>query len=446
MSRNGKESEGLGKFRRVFKVEEAPIGLLRPHPNCARVHSRAQIRKIQLSIRTYGIMRPILVGPGTAIIAGHAVVEAAKREGYTELPVIHVEDLTPDLLRAYLHADNRLAEDGEWNNDLLKIEFEHFIEIPDFDLEVLGFEPAEIDITLQLSSSQVDPVDQIPPVADIPISKPGDLWILGPHRILQGDARDASAFATLCNGQQATVVFIDPPYNVAIEGNVCGHGRIHHPEFAMASGEMSSEEFVSFLITSFHNLARSSVASSVHFICMDWRHLGELLAAGREVYDAMLNLCVWAKDKPGMGSYYRSQHELVAVFKAGKGTPRNNVQLGRFGRSRSNVWCYPSANTASRRPGEENVLALHPTMKPVALIADALLDSSARGEIVLDCFLGSGSTLLAAERVGRICYGMEYEGRYVNLAIRRWQQLTGEQARHAVTGELFDSMEVPGER
>jgi len=442
MSRDNSESNVISNFRRVFKVEDVSIDLLKPHPNRARVHSRAQIRKIQLGIRAYGIMKPILVGPGMVIISGHAVVEAAKREGYKELPVICVADLTPDLLRAYMHADNRLAEDGEWNNDVLKIEFEHFIKIPDFDLEVVGFELPEIDIALQQPSTDGDPVDLVPPVTATAISKPGDLWILGRHHILCGDARDPSALALLCDGKQAAVVFCDPPYNVPIQGHVCGNGKSRHQEFAMAAGEMSVEEFTSFLITCLNNLARSSLASSVHFICMDWRHLGELLAAGREVYDAMLNLCIWEKDKPGLGSFYRSQHELIAVFKAGKGTPRNNVQLGRFGRNRSNVWHYPSASTTSRKPGEENVLSFHPTVKPVALIADALLDSSVRGEIVLDSFVGSGSTLLAAERVGRICYGMEYEGRYVDLAIRRWQRLTGEQARHAVTGETFDTNEV----
>jgi len=443
MSRDNSELNVISKFRRVFKVEDVSIDLLKPHPNRARVHSRAQIRKIQLGIRAYGIMKPILVGPGMVIISGHAVVEAAKREGYKELPVICVDDLTPDLLRAYMHADNRLAEDGEWNNDLLKIEFEHFIKIPDFDLEVVGFELPEIDIALQQQPSRGgDPIDLVPPVAATAISKPGDLWILGRHRILCGDARDSSALALLCNGKQAAVVFCDPPYNVPVEGHVCGNGKIHHQEFVVACGELSTEEFTSFLITCLNNLARSSIAGAVHYVCMDWRHVAELLAAGRQVYDALLNLCVWAKDRGGMGSYYRSAHELVAVFKAGKGTPRNNVQLGRFGRNRTNVWQYPSASTTSRKPGEENVLVMHPTVKPVALVADALLDSSLRGEIVLDSFLGSGSTLLAAERVGRICYGMEYEGRYIDLAIRRWQRFTGEQARHALTGETFNSKEV----
>jgi DNA modification methylase len=244
------------------------------------------------------------------------------------------------------------------------------------------------------------------------------------------------------NGRKADVVFVDPPYNVAIDGHVGGNGSIHHRDFQMASGEMNEEEFIRFLATSLGLLARHSKVGSVHFVCMDWRHVGELLAAGKQSYESLLNLCVWAKDKGGMGSLYRSQHELIFVYRNGKSSHRNNIQLGRFGRNRTNVWNYPGVNTLSRQGDEGNLLALHPTVKPVALVADALLDCSAPGNRVLDSFLGSGSTLMAAQRTGRICYGIEIDPLYVDTAIGRWQRETGSEAVHASSGKRFAELEV----
>jgi DNA modification methylase len=239
--------------------------------------------------------------------------------------------------------------------------------------------------------------------------------------------------------KRAGVVFTDPPWNVAIDGHVCGNGSVRHREFEMASGEMSEPEFISFL-TGLRLLARYSAVGSVHYVCMDWRHMSELLAAGKQVYDSVLNLCVWTKNSGGMGSFYRSQHELVFVFRNGKGQHRNNVQLGKYGRNRTNVWQYPGVNTFSKQTDEGNLLALHPTVKPVALVADALLDSSARGDVVLDAFLGSGSTLIAAERTGRVCHGIELDPLYVDTAVRRWQRYTGDHAIHEDTGKRFDEM------
>ena len=241
-------------------------------------------------------------------------------------------------------------------------------------------------------------------------------------------------------GRRAAMVFSDPPYNVRIDGNVCGKGSVRHREFPMAAGEMNSAEFVSFLSTSLLLLAKHSAAGSLSFLCMDWRHMKELLAAGGEAYDLLVNLCVWVKDNGGMGSFYRSRHELVFVFRNGKGPHRNNVQLGRFGRNRTNVWEYPGVNTFSKGGEEGNLLALHPTVKPVTMVADAILDASARGEIVLDAFLGSGTTLMAAERVGRVCHGIEIDPAYVDVAIRRWQTYTGEHAVHAISGKRFDEI------
>ena len=253
-----------------------------------------------------------------------------------------------------------------------------------------------------------------------------------------------STFTELMGKRRANVVFTDPPYNVQIDGNVCGKGSIRHREFAMASGEMNQAQFVAFLTTSLRLLAAFSVPACVHFICTDWRHMGELLEAGKRSLGELLNLCVWVKNNGGMGSFYRSQHELIFAFKNGKGTHRNNIQLGRYGRNRTNVWEYPGVNTLSSNAEEGKLLAMHPTVKPVALVADALLDCSARGDLVLDGFLGSGTTLLAAERVGRCCHGIEIDPLYVDVAVRRWQRYTGEQAIHQ-SSKCFDELATAAE-
>jgi DNA modification methylase len=240
--------------------------------------------------------------------------------------------------------------------------------------------------------------------------------------------------------ERAAMVFTDPPYNVPIDGHASGLGAIHHRPFPMASGEMDRTEFTAFLGQAIRNLAAFSIDGSLHYLCMDWRHIEELLAAGRDVYGALKNLVVWVKDNAGMGAFYRSQHELVFVFKRGSQGHRNNVQLGQFGRNRSNIWRYPGAGSFARRDEEGNLLALHPTVKPVAMVADAILDCSARGDIVLDAFLGSGTTLIAAERTGRRCYGMELDPVYADTIVRRWQKLSGGSALHGISGRSFDDL------
>ena len=325
-----------------------------------------------------------------------------------------------------------------WDNSILAIELQHLINLDDLDVAVVGFDVPEIDMILGEAGPEPDKDD----VVDVDetataVSEPGDLWQLGEHRVLCGSALQAESFGFLMAGQRADVVFVDPPYNVVIDGHAGGHGSIHHREFAMASGEMDQEEFIAFLTSSLRLLAKFSTRGSVHFVCMDWRHAEELLAAGKQIYDSLLNLCVWVKNNGGMGSFYRSRHELVFVYRNGKAPHRNNVQLGQYGRNRTNVWEYPGIHTLSRQGDEGNLLALHPTVKPVALVADALLDCSARGQIVLDSFLGSGSTLIAAERVGRICYGIEIDPLYVDTAVRRWQRHTGENAVHMRSGKTF---------
>jgi DNA modification methylase len=310
---------------------------------------------------------------------------------------------------------------------------------------VTGFEMGEIDLRIASledtpAAGEADPADLLTEVAaGPPVSNLGDVWVLGRHRVLCGNALDPKAFTALMGEERAAMVLTDPPYNVPIEGHACGLGTIHHRPFPMASGEMDQDEFTAFLGQVCRNLTAFGAAGSLHYICMDWRHLEVLLDAGREAYGELKNLCVWVKDNAGMGSLYRSQHELVLVFKQRGGSHRNNVQLGQFGRNRSNVWRYPGANSFSRGSEEGNPLALHPTVKPVAMVADAILDCSARGDIVLDAFLGSGTTVIAAERTGRRCRALELDPGYVDTAIRRWQTLTGDKARHGATGRYFDA-------
>jgi hypothetical protein len=374
------------------------------------------------------------------IIAGHGRVAGATLLGILEVPTIRLENLSPDQIRAYVIADNKLAENAGWDKSILAIELQHLTTIESgFDVTITGFEIPEIDLVVAAEKDKQDPDDSFD-VSDTTggVTQVGDLWHLGKHRVLCGSALEEASYSTLMASRRASVVFCDPPFNCPVQGHVSGNGSIRHREFPMAAGEMTEFEFVAFLRSSLQLLARYSSSGSIHFICMDWRHMSELLAAGRQVYDSLLNVCVWVKNSGGMGSFYRSQHELVFVFRNGKGPHRNNVQLGQYGRNRCNVWQYAGANTFSKQSDEGNLLALHPTVKPVALVADALLDSSARGNVVLDAFLGSGSTLIAAERTGRICHGIELDPIYVDTVVRRWQRYTGDQAIHGVTGKRFD--------
>jgi 16S rRNA G966 N2-methylase RsmD len=346
--------------------------------------------------------------------------------------------------KAFKIADNRLTETSTWDDRLLGQQLKELSELNlDFSLEATGFEVGEIDLRiegLEEANAQPDAADALPPVPSYPVSNVGDLWLLGDHRLYCGSALEASAYAALMNNEQAAMVFTDPPYNVPIAGHASGLGAVQHQGFVMASGEMSEAAFTGFLTNACKLLATHSIDGSIHFICMDWRHIGELLVAGRAAYPELKNLCVWSKHNAGMGSLYRSQHELVFVFKNGHAPHRNNVQLGQYGRHRSNVWTYPGMNCPGGSGEEGNLLALHPTVKPVALVADAIMDCSARSDIILDAFLGSGTTILAAQRTGRRCYGLELDPRYVDTIIRRWQAFTGESARHGTTGRSFDAV------
>ena len=365
-----------------------------------------------------------------------------------EIPAIRITNLTEPQVRAFMLADNRLAELAQWDESLLAENLKFLSEYNlNFEWDTIGFDYGEIEYRIlqfeNTGEEEADKADEIPQVGEIqPICRKGDAWYLGDHRLLCSDATVLGTYEKLFENQQAVMIFSDPPYNLAAReiGQVC---KSQHGDFAMAAGEMTSEEFTVFLDTVMMMLCRFSVPGSIHFLFMDWRHASEILKAGLKRYDAFKNLCVWVKDRAGMGSFYRSQHELVFVFKNGKDAHQNNFELGQFGRTRSNVWSYPSVrsmNSEDGDPDSEDALNLHPTVKPVKLIEDAILDCSRRGEVVLDPFLGSGSTLIACEKTYRLCYGIELEQRYADVAIQRWQQWTGKEAIHAETGMTYSQL------
>lgn len=415
---------------------------LKLDPKNARRHTAKQIEQIARSIDSFGFNVPILIDADGVVIAGHGRLLACRKRNWKEVPTIRLDHLNETQLHAFMLADNRLCETAGWDEQLLAEQLRELSLVDlSFDIEDTGFDVGEIDLRIASLGGDVaeeNPIDIAPDPGDgPPVTRLGDLWSLGEHRILCGNALDGAAYRMLLGEERAAVVFSDPPYNVPIDGHTGGLGAIHHRPFPMATGEMDEAEFTRFLQKVFTHLAAFSHPGSIHFICMDWRHLGEVLCAGRAAYDELKNICVWAKDNPGMGSLYRSQHEFVLVYKHGEERHRNNVQLGRFGRNRSNLWTYPGANSMSRSGKEGNLLAMHPTVKPVAMVADALLDCSAPRDIVLDAFLGSGTTVIAAERAGRRCFGLELDPLYVDVAIRRWQKTTGKIACDA-DGQSFD--------
>ena len=432
---------------RILAVEYLPVAVLKLNEQNPRSHSDKQLGQIATSIRSFGFNVPVLVDAQLRVIAGHGRVLAAKLLGITEVPAIRLEHLSEHQIRAFTIADNKLTENAEWDNRLLGEQLKILSEVElDFGLEVTGFEMSEIDIFIEnlapAAEEGADPADAIPDSEGGPrVTQPGDCWLLSRHRVYCGDARDHLAYSVLMEGRCADMVFTDPPYNDPIDGYVTGFGRIHHREFAVASGEMNPSEFTDFLTRVTFQLSRNSTDGALQFICMDWRHSAELLSAARSAYSEFKNVCVWVKEAGGQGSLYRSQHELVFVFKNGKGAHRNNIQLGQYGRYRTNVWNYRCVNSLSRGT-EEGVLSdLHPTIKPVELVADAILDCTARGDIVLDPFLGSGTTVIAAERTGRICFGIELDPNCVDTIVRRWERFTGHKAVHEATGQTLAQRE-----
>ena len=423
-------------------IELRPPGSLRPYARNARTHSKRQLQQIAESIKRFGFTNPVLISDDDEIVAGHGRVAAAKLLGMDAVPTLRLSHLNETERRAYVLADNKLALNAGWDQEILAIEMQALVDLG-VDTELTGFSLAEVDLVLddarEANPATPDaPEDALPAIAGDPISRRGDLWLLGRHKLLCGDARVAGDFASLLQDERANLVFTDPPYNVKIGGHVGGLGAVKHREFAFASGEMSEDQFTGFLATTLGHTAAALRDGAIAFVCMDWRHVGELLAAGKQVFTEMKNLVVWNKTNGGMGSFYRSKHELIFIFKQGTAEHTNSFGLGETGRYRTNVWDY--AGISSIGANRDNELAMHPTVKPVALIADAIRDCSKRGEIVLDCFGGSGSTLIAAEKTGRKARLIEYDPLYCDTIVRRWEKLTGKRATHATAKQHFEDV------
>ncbi len=428
------------------KIEMQPITALKPYAGNARRHSKKQVRQIADSITRFGFTNPVLISDQGEIIAGHGRVMAAKELGLAAVPTVRLSHLTAEERRAYVLADNKLALNAGWDTEILAIELQALVDL-EFDVTLTGFSLAEVDLTLdqarEASAAAPDnPADHIPEPSNIAVSRPGDLWLLGRHRLLCGNAMLPNDVASLLGDEKADLIFTDPPYNVPIDGHVCGLGSVRHREFAFASGEMTRSQFTTFLTTTLSNAASAAKDGAIAFVCMDWRHMRELLDAGEEVFSELKNLCLWNKTNGGMGSFYRSKHELVFVFKVGSAPHTNSFGLGETGRYRTNVWDYAGISSLGATRNDE--LAMHPTVKPVALVADAIKDCSRRGEIVLDIFGGSGTTLIAAETCGRQARLLEYDPSYCDTILTRWETYSGKRATLYTDGRPFE--EVTTER
>ncbi|MCL4108795.1 UNVERIFIED_CONTAM: hypothetical protein GTU68_049136 [Idotea baltica] len=425
------------------KIVIKPIGDLTPYAGNARTHSAKQLGQLSKSIKRFGFTNPVLIDEAGMILAGHGRVAAARSLGWLEVPCVGISSLSTAEKRAYILADNKLALNAGWDEEVLAQELRYLVEEEAcLDLELTGFSISEIDEVLDIGGTspaqEAEEDNHIPqgPADAAPVSRAGDVWVLGRHRLICGDALCKETYARLMGSEVAQMVFTDPPYNVPIKGHVLGRGSELYREFAMASGEMDPEAFTSFLRTSFEHLAAFSAEGSIHFVCMDWRHMEEVLSAGRSVYQTLKNLCVWVKDNGGMGTFYRSRHELVFVFKKGVGSHINSFELGQYGRYRTNVWSYPEVSSGGKEAREAR--ALHPTVKPVAMVADALKDCSRPGGVILDAFGGSGSTLIAAEKTNRHARLIEFDAGYCDTIVRRWQVFAHGAAHLEGSGRAFD--------
>lgn len=425
------------------KIEMVPLGDIKPYSNNPRSRPRAQRRALAACIKKNGFNSPIVVDEANVIINGHGRYEAAVELGLSTVPIVRVTHLNEAEKKAYRLADNKLAEMSTWKADLLPEELRAITDAG-VKFDDTGFSANEIDVVFdqaaEANGPDVAPEDEIPTPRSVTVTKPGQMWALGKHHIICGDARDTSVIERLMAGEKAAMTFADIPYNVQIDGFASGKGATKHPDFAMACGEMSSEEYTAFATSGLRNIANVCRDGAIVFVCIDWRHLDELSAAGHAAHFKLMNLIVWVKTNGGMGTFYRSRHELIFVFKFGKAAHVNTFGLGEGGRYRTNVWEYRGANAFG--PTRHEDLASHPTVKPARMVADAIKDVSHRGDIVLDPFGGSGTTLIAAQMTGRVARLIEIEPSYVDLTIRRWQKATGLIAVDADTGVEFGELEA----
>lgn len=434
-----------------LRIEYVTLADLKPNPRNPRKHSARQLKALAKSITAFGFVAPVIIDKTSILVAGHGRVEAARSLDLGKVPAVRVEHLSEAQLRALMIADNKLCDMSSFDEALLIENFQLLsVEGLSLDLETSGFTMGEIDLLLDKPAEpdKPDPDDDETPVPAGPsVNRVGDAWRLGidgRHRVVCGNALDPEVWATLMGDEKAAMSCSDVPYNVRIAGNVSGLGKIRHQDFVMASGEMDCDQFTAFLVQAFRMMAQNAVPGSLHYAFIDWKHTGEMQAAGEAAFNELKNIIVWDKGEGGgMGSLYRSAHELIYLWKAGRAKHVNNVALGQWGRNRTNIWRYPGIR-GFRHSDEGDLLALHATPKPVRMIADAMLDVSKRGDLVLDAFLGSGTAIIAAERVGRRCYGCELDPRFADVIIRRFERHSGEQAVHAATGRTF--AEIAAER
>jgi DNA modification methylase len=435
--------KALDRLNVQRRIEIVAMSRLRSARRNAHQHSKKQIRQIADSIERFGFINPVIVDDQGNVVAGHGRLAAANLLGMRNIGVIRLSHLSEAELRAYMLADNKLTENAGWDRELLAIELKELeVLLPEvgLDLGITGFEPAELDtLMVDFGDENPNPADETPALdRNVVVAEGGDLFCLGPHRLLVGDARDPQAYDRLMDDELAEMAFLDPPYNVRIAGHAGSRGRTKHPEFLCGSGEMSAQEFTNFLETTLGLCALHCADGAINFVCMDWRHAPELLAAGAVVYAELKNICVWVKNNAGQGSFYRSRHEFVFVYKHGRGPHLNTFGLGQHGRMRSNVWEYRGVN--SFRAGRMDELSMHPTTKPLGLVVDAMRDCSRRGAVVLDAFAGSGTTIVAAEQIGRRAFCLELDAAYADVAIRRWQRITGRDAVLDKSGLTFDEL------
>ena len=408
-----------------------------PARTLSQVNDR-QHRQLMASITEFGFIAPLVISRGNEVIVCEKRLAAARELGLTQVPVVRANTLTPLQIRQYRIADNRLNELREWDADALKAELDEIIVLdPDVNIEALGYEVAEFDVAVQVVTEGEDPADIAPELPAEPQSRPGDIWEIDGHRLGCGDARDADFLRRLLDGEQPTCVFADPPFNRPVAQHIGGKGRIKHPEFVMASGEMSDAEFQQFQIDWLVQAVAVAQPGALIYVASDWRAPLATLAAAQTAGLEQVNFCTWELASPRLGSFYRSACEYFPVWKKPGGKSRNNVMLGRSGRHRSNCWHYPGANSFG---AGRATLHLHPTVKPLALVLDILLDCTARGDAILDPFCGSGTTLLAAQRTGRKARVIELDPRYVDVAVRRYQDVFGRAPRLQGSGLTLDEL------
>lgn len=415
-----------------LQIQSLPIGSINLPPKNLRKNQQKQVLRLMESVREFGQVAPILVDEDLNLIDGQMLLEALSELDASEINCCIINHLTEDQLRLPRIALNTIQTKAEWDPLELGVELIE-LDALDFDLTITGLEVAELDSLMLMSTEPAE--EDVPEAPDCPVTKPGDLWRLGAHRLYCGNALDEEAYASVLDGKTVQLVFTDPPYNLKIKNNVSGLGKVKHDDFAMGVGEMSADEFSEFLSSALSLCRDHSGKGSVFYVCMDWRQIHNLQRAAQKSGLHHINTCVWDKGNGGMGALYRSRHELVPVFCTDPVPAVNNIQLGKFGRNRTNVWQYPGAN--SKGSSANDALHLHATPKPIELVADAILDVTKPKAYVLDPFIGSGTTILAAEKTNRIAFGIELEPQFVDVAIVRWQKMTGKKAVHAETGLPF---------